>query len=58
MNKREEIKRLITDIEKNEQRLEKLAYEVYKEEHGETLDRINVEHHGYKKVLRRLGFVI
>jgi len=58
MNKRKEIEILIKDIDKNKQKLEQLAYELYKEEIGDTLDMLDVEMQGYKKVLRRLGFVI
>ena len=58
MNKRSEIKKLLLEKEKTNDRLEELAYLLYEEEIGKTLEGLPVRIQGYKKVLRRLGFVI
>lgn len=58
MNKRSEIKKLLLEKEKVSDRLEELAYLLYEEEIGDTLEGVPVRIQGYKKVLRRLGFVI
>ena len=55
---RREIEFLIKDRKESKKRLVSLAYKLYKEEIDNYLDCLPVERHGYKKVLRALGFVI
>jgi len=55
---RKDIQNMINQREEIKRKLEEGAYELYKGEIGKTLEGLPVEVHGYKKVLRSMGFVI
>ena len=55
---RKELEKLLKERKEVEARVKELAYLVYNEEEGCELDGLPVKVHGYKKVLRRLGYVI
>ena len=55
---RKEVEILLKRRENDRLRLEELAILVYKQEEGCEFEGLPVEMHGYKKVLRRLGYVI
>jgi len=55
---RKEVKTILERMEIDKERLEELAYLIYKAEEGNELDGLNVDGQGYKKVLRKLGYVV
>jgi len=55
---RKELGMLLKRREIDEERIEELAYMIYKAEEGNELDGLNVDGQGYKKVLKRLGYVV
>lgn len=54
---RDEVLSIIQNIERENRRLEELAYEIWKCE-NENLSESYVRSIGYKAVLRQLGYVI
>ena len=55
---RKQAEELIENIERENNRLERLAYEIYESENGESFSGGPVRTYGYKAILRALGYMI
>jgi len=55
---RKELDTLLKKRKEDEEKIEELAFLVYKQEEGCEFEGLPVDMQGYKKVLRRLGYVV
>lgn len=55
---RKEVESILENIKIENNRLERLAYEIYESENGESFSGGLVRMHGYKTILRALGYVV
>ncbi len=53
---RKEAEAIMTNMEKEQERLKELSYQIWISENGEKLSNSPVESFGYKAVLRALGY--
>jgi len=57
-NLRKEIDKIMKRMKCDDEKLQKFAYVLWEEERGKLMEDIPVHLHGYRKVLRTLGYVI